>query len=300
VGVSLAISKWQEQVAGVANLLTSPSVRLLNESDRDVALTFLHKSPVDAVHLIGLIEDYGIINAAHEGQFFGYYEDDILLGVALLGHSIVILGNDTSLQYFAQAAIESKVECQVIFGPHNQVEKYAIHLEKLGRQTRLVRKHQWLICKSPVLSLKQLHLRRAAMEELDTLAEIHAEMVFEASGIDPHTQDWQGFRSRVAERIQRGRVWVKFEEGQIVFKVDVVYQTKSACYIEGFWVRPEHRGKGLATNCVSELIHRLFRKGSVACLVAAPDEKSAGRVYEKVGFVPAGEYQSGYLKPLDA
>jgi predicted GNAT family acetyltransferase len=288
-----------EQFAGQVDLLTQEAVRLLTESDRNEALDFLRKAPVDAVHLIGLIEDHGIISAAHRGQFFGYYEDGILLGVALLGHSIVIFGNDSSLQYFAQATIESKTECQVIFGPHNQVERYATHLENFGQQTRLVRKHQWLVCEHPFISLKQLQLRRATLEELNTLAEIHAEMVFAASGIDPHIGDWQGFCNRLAERIQRGRIWVKFEDGEIVFKVDVVNQTKSASYIEGIWTHPDHRGTGIATTCVSELIHRLFRKGSVVCLVVALEEKSAQRVYEKVGFVLAGEYQSRYLKPFE-
>jgi predicted GNAT family acetyltransferase len=300
VGASLITIKRQEQFAGQANLLAYPLVRPLTEFDRDEALTFLRKAPIDAIHLIGRIEDHGMVSAAHRGQFFGYYENEILLGVALLGHSIVIFGNDSSLQHFAQATIECKAECQVIFGSHNQIEKYGTYLENLGRQTRLVRLHQWLVCEHPSLSLKQLQLRRATMEELDALTEIHAEMAFVASGMDPHIRDWQGFRNLMAERIERGRVWVKLEEGQIVFKVDVVNHTKSASYIEGIWVHPEYRGKGIATICVSELVHRLFRKGSVVCLVVAPDEKGAARVYEKVGFVSTGEYQSRYLKPLEA
>jgi predicted GNAT family acetyltransferase len=300
VGVSLVTIKRQEQFAGQPNVTTSPWVRLLNEYDRDEVLNFLRKSPINAVHLIGLIEDHGMVNVVHRGQLFGYYEDEILLGVALLGHVTLMYGNDSSLQQFAQTTIECKTESQVIFGPYQQVEKYGGYLENLGRQTRLVRAHQWLVCKQPLLSLKQLQLRRATLEELDRLAEIHAEIAIAASGIDPHVSDWQGFRARIAERIRRGRVWIKLENGQIIFKVDVVNQTKSASYIEGIWAHPEHRGKGVATTCVSELIHRLFRKGSVTCLVVAPHEKSAVKVYERVGFVQTGEYQTRYLKPLNS
>jgi uncharacterized protein len=300
VGVSLVTIQQQEECVGQAGLMSSPSVRLLQESDRDTLLNLLRQSPVDAVHLMGMIEDHGIVSAAHRGQFFGYFEGNILLGVAILGYSVVIFGDDTSLQPFAQATIESKAECQVIFGQDHQVEQFATHLEGLGRQTRLVRKHQWLVCKQPQLSLQQLQLRRATMEELDRVVAIQADLVFAASGINPRQNDWQGFRIRVAERIQRGRVWVKLEEGQMVFKVDVLNQTSSAAYIEGVWTHPEHKGKGIATTCVSELIHRLFRKGSVVCLVVAPDDKGAIRVYEKVGFVPTAAYQSRYMKPLEA
>lgn len=300
MGVGLVKIKRQEQFAGQPNMMTSPWVRLLNDCDRDEVLNFLHKSPINAVHLIGLIEDHGMTNVVHRGQFFGYYEDETLLGVALLGHVIVIYGNDSSLQHFAKATIECKAECSVIFGPYYQVEKYGRYLEQLGRQTRLVRAHQWLVCKQPLLSLKQLQLRRATLKDLDRLAEIHAEMALAESGIDPHVRDWQGFRKRVAERIQRGRVWIKLEGEEIIFKVDVVNQTKSASYIEGIWAHPEYRGKGVATSCVSELIHRLFRKGSVTCLVVAPHEKGAVKVYEKVGFMQTGEYQSRYLKPLSS
>jgi uncharacterized protein len=300
VGVSLVTIQRQEECIEQVNLSACGSTRMLLEADRDNVLNFLRQEPVDAVNLIGRIEEYGMINTAHRGQFFGYYEDDGLQGVALLGHSIVIFGNDSSLQPFAQATIESQTECQVIFGHDLQVERFAAHLEECGRQTRLVRRHQWMVCEGPRLPLRQLQLRKATMEELDRVAAVQAEMAFAESGINPRQCDWQNFRNRVAERIQRGKVWVKLEDGQMIFKVDIINRSHSATYIEGIWTHPEQRGKGIATTCVSEIIHRLFRKGSVVCLVVAMEEKGARRMYEKVGFVPTKAYQSRYLKAVGA
>jgi predicted GNAT family acetyltransferase len=247
-----------------------------------------------------MIEEHGMCSTAHRGQFFGYFEGDSLQGVALIGHSIIIQGSDSSLLPFAQATIDANAQCLVMIGQDRLVEEFSAHLERLGRQTRLVRKHQWMVCERPLLSLKQLQLRRATMEELERVITVQAEFAFAESGINPRQADWQGFRSRVAERIKSGKVWVKIEDGQMVFKVDIISQSQAATYIEGVWTHPRYRGKGVATTCVSELIHRLFRRGSVVCLIVAQEEKNARMVYEKVGFEPSLEYQTRYFKPVEA
>lgn len=280
--------------------IAQKSVQALSEADREEALALLSEDPIGGVHLMGMLEDYGVVHPAHRGQFFGYYEDHKLAGVAMLGHSILINGTEASYPYFAQASCKAKVQGHVIFGPRQQVESFWSYLEKLGWQTRLVRDYDWLVSHRPAQPLKSLQLRKARIEDLEAVAEAHASMVFEGSGIDPRATDRQGFYHRVAERIKRGRVWLKIEDGKFIFKADLIHQTREASYLEGIWTHPDYRDRGVATNCLAELVHRLFRKGSVPCLIVEVHEKSARRVYEKIGFVQTQAYQARYLKPLTA
>jgi predicted GNAT family acetyltransferase len=47
---------------------------------------------------------------------------------------------------------------------------------------------------------------------------------------------------------------------------------------------PDWRGRGLATACLHELLHRLRGRGKVGCLFY--DNPRAGRIYQRFGFAP--------------
>jgi len=274
------------------------TVRELCDADYNQVLAFLSEDPSRTVNLRGAIQDYGISNPAHRGRFFGYYEDDRLAGVALLGHIIAICAEDDALSYFAQTAAEIRAKGHVIFGPRAQVEAFWEHLARSGRETRAVAEQYWYVCQQPRLAVKQLQLQRASLEELDVVANAQADMVYETSGIDPRLADPEGFRHRVLGRIERGRIWVKIEDGKVVFKAEIHHETPDAVYLEGIWTHPDYRNRGIAKSCVAELVHRMLRKHQSICLVVEPEEKVARRVYEQVGFTYSEDYQARFLKPL--
>jgi predicted GNAT family acetyltransferase len=127
-------------------------------------------------------------------------------------------------------------------------------------------------------------LRPAAAEELMPVAEAHAEVAFEESGVNPLEKDREGYLKRVLRRIEQGRVWVVFDEGKLVFKADVVAETTDVKYLEGIYVNPEHRGKGLGANCLSQLSRILLEKVRYVCLLSNVDFRQAHNTYLKAGF----------------
>jgi len=274
-------------------------VRELIEEDRAQVLELLSEDPMRSVLLRGKIEDHGICDPAHRGRFFGYYEDNRLAGVALLGHHILIYAEDVALPYFAKTALEIQAKGHMILGPQTQVEAFWHHLSEYGRETKLVSQQLWYVCEQPQSSLQQMQLQRANLAELDVVADAHAEMAYEASGTDPRVSDPEGFRHRVAERIERKRVWVKIQDGKVIFKADLVSDTPEAVYLEGIWTHPDYRGRGIAKSCMTELVHRLLHQHQTVCLLVEPEEKAAIKVYEHVGFVFGEDYQARFLKPLN-
>ena len=57
----------------------------------------------------------------------------------------------------------------------------------------------------------------------------------------------RGYRRRVAGLIAAGRAWARFERGQVVFKAEVGSQSPAVGQIQGVWVHPDWRGRGLGT-----------------------------------------------------
>ena len=282
----------------------SQTARALLDADLDVALNLLAENPMRSVHLRGLLLDNGLWHASNRGSFYGYFENNQLVAVALLGHATIMYARPDSeaeaLRYFAQQMVEQNVTCNVVFGPKAQVEAFGAYLAELGRGTKMVRDMHWYVCTKTTQSLTSLQLRRANQEELEPVAQAQAEMFQEATGTDPRVADPEGFIRRVAERIDRNRTWIKMESGEVVFKTELQSVTPEAVYLEGVWTREDHRVQGVAKSCLNELMHRLLKQHSLLCLAAEPKEEAAMKLYEQLGFQSTERYQARYLKPVEA
>jgi predicted GNAT family acetyltransferase len=80
------------------------------------------------------------------------------------------------------------------------------------------------------------------MDELELVAEAQAEVAFLESGVDPMVTDRDGFLKRVARRIEQERIFVVVENGELVFKADIIAETSDAIYLEGVYVSESYRG----------------------------------------------------------
>lgn len=285
-------------------VVCSQESRELLEADLHAALKLLAENPLRSVHLRGMLLDNGLTHTSNRGRFFGYFENNQLVGVALLGHATMIYtrpeAEAEALRYFAQQVVENNITINVIFGPKTQVEAISGHLVELGRSTKMIRNFQWFVCTKAKQPMKSLTIQRANIEELEPVAVAQAEMFREATGTDPRVADPEGFVRRVAERIERQRTWIKLEADQVVFKTELQCVTPEAVYLEGVWTREDQRAKGVATNCLNELVHRLLKQHAMLCLAVEPEEEAARKLYEQIGFQYAEEYQACYLKPVES
>ncbi len=273
--------------------------RELIEADRAEMQKLLQRYPLQSVFLQGLIDDYGICSPKLRGQFFGWFKDGELAAVALLGHQIMFCGDAEALPAFAQTAVEIKAKGFVVFGPKQEVDHFGQLLSALGRETQTVRDLCWYVCEKAVHSVARLQLQQANLEHLEAIIEAQAQLLLEATGVDPRLADPDGFRERVAARIKRGRTWIKVEAGKIVFKAELQSVTSTAIYLEGIWTHPEFRGRNIAKECVLELTQRRLQQQQAICLGVEPEEAAARHIYEYAGFMQHDEYQARYLQPLD-
>ncbi len=192
----------------------------LREADREQVLSLLAQDPVRSVILRGLILDYGMCAPELRGIFYGYFTDEQLTGVALIGHQLIVFAADDALASFAQKAVEVQARLYMILAPEQQVEKLWAYLSQFGRETRRTSAQRSYVCQQSGPTPERRQLLRANYAELDVVTDAQAEMALEASGIDPRQSDLAGFRHRIVERLERKRIWVKIEEGKVIFKAD--------------------------------------------------------------------------------
>lgn len=272
-------------------------LRELREADREQVLSLLATDPVPNVIVRGLIMDYEMCAPELRGILYGYYKNNQLKGVTLIGHQLFVYAPDEALVLVAQKAVETQSRVHLILGPEEQVEKLWSYLAQAGRETRRMSAQQMLVCHRTNSAPARQQLIRANFAELDVVANAQAEMAMEASGIDPRQSDPAGFRHRVVDRLERKRVWVKIADGKVVFKADILCDTPDTAYLEGIWTHPDYRNQGIAKSCVAELVQQLLCTRKTVCLFTDDSEQVAQRVYEHVGFQFAATYQARFLFP---
>ena len=166
-------------------------------------------------------------------------------------------------------------------------------LEPVWGPAREVRPDQPVmsIDRSPLVLSDPL-VRRVRIDELDLLLPACVAMFTEEVGVSPNGHDGGAvYRARVAELIRAGRAFARIDGDRVVFKAEVGAASPEVCQVQGVWVDPELRGKGLSVGGMAAVV-RLARESiapTVSLYVNAWNT-AARRSYDRVGLRQVGTF----------
>jgi ribosomal protein S18 acetylase RimI-like enzyme len=272
-------------------------IEVLREEHREEVLEFLARRAQQTFLMTSWITDNGIGSPLNRGTFYGHRNDaGHLDGVALIGHVTLFETNDDdALMRFARLAQRDR-STNTLLGEVEKVSRFLSHLSLEGQAPRSLNRERLFERRErqdAIGSGKELRLAVAA--DLDLVAPVHAQMAFEESGIDPISVDPEGFYGRCKRRIEQNRVWVNIEDGQLMFKADVVSETPEVIYLEGVYVNPSKRRNGIAVRLLIDLTNRLLAHANSVCLLANQENSAAIACYRKAGFKVRDLYDTVYL-----
>jgi predicted GNAT family acetyltransferase len=284
----------------------TPEARPLTDAEVEEALVFLAGSSVDSIFMSSLIYDNGLVSPLNRGTFycfrgpFGEME-----GVALIGHATLAeTRTERALAAFAEQAKSCRA-AHVIVGERDKVERFWGHYRDGGQSPRRVCRELMFEQRRPenredetseTGELDGSSLRLATARDVEVVMEVNALMAEEESGVNPLAADPAGFRRRTLRRIEQGRVWVCVEGERLVFKADLLAETPDYAYLEGVYVRPEDRRRGLGSRCLSQLGRTLLGSARAVCLLVNEQNKVAQAFFMKAGYEYRGCYDTIFLK----
>jgi predicted GNAT family acetyltransferase len=81
-------------------------------------------------------------------------------------------------------------------------------------------------------------------------------MFTEEVGVSPLAGDGGAvYRARVRELVTAGRAFARFHGDDVVFKAEVGAATRSTCQVQGVWVAPRYRGRGLSVGGMAAVVN---------------------------------------------
>lgn len=268
-------------------LVPDPSrVGKLRDENEAELLAFLAARPVHTVVMTSFVRDNGVESPLNRGTFFGYRNTaGQLEGVALIGHTTLVEARtEDALKMLAFAGRSSATPIHLIMSSGIAAHSFWNYLAGFRSVPKMEFTELLFELKFPLLVQKsEYQVRLATPDELEAVAEAHAEVALIEQGIDPMERDREGFLRRTLRRIEQGRVFVVFDGDRLVFKADVIAETDSVAYLEGVYVSPDYRGRSIGSQCLAKVCLELLSRVSNVCLLSNVEFKAAHRSFMKAG-----------------
>ncbi|MFI0148953.1 GNAT family N-acetyltransferase [Streptomyces globisporus] len=278
-------------------MLTQTTTRVLEPSDLGAALAILESEPVANAFVTSRVQVAGLDPWRLGGEMWGWYADGRLRSLCYSGANLVpICAGPEAVRAFADRARRAGRRCSSIVGPAEPTTQLWRLLEPSWGPAREVRGNQPLMVTESLSAdvTPDPLVRRIRKDETEILMPACVAMFTEEVGISPLAGDGGLlYQARVAELIGTGRSFARIDDGKVVFKAEIGAATSQACQIQGVWVAPEHRGKGLSeTGMAAVLRYALADVAPVVSLYVNDYNTPARKAYRRVGFREVGAFMS--------
>ena len=221
-------------------------------------------------------------------DLLGYFDDGKLKSALLCGANVVPV--NTSLiarQEFASVLSRSGRRSSSIVGPASEVLDLWSRLSPSWGSAREVRENQ------PVLAMHEQsrvtiddEVRYSTLADLDELVPACVAMFTEEVGVSPNSGGGaSAYRNRVAELVSARRSFVRYLGDELVFKAEIGTVGSQVAQVQGVWVKPEYRGKGISVPAMAAVVKYVLADiAPVVSLYVNNYNAPALATYRNVGF----------------
>ncbi|MDT3400720.1 GNAT family N-acetyltransferase [Streptomyces sp. B1866] len=278
-------------------MLTTTTTRVLEPGEIDAALAVLDRDPVSNAFVAARVRVAGLDPWRLGGEMWGWYNGGRLESLCYAGANLVpVCATSEAARAFADRARRAGRRCSSIVGPAEATAELWSRLEPAWGPAREIRARQPLMATRtcpPDIPPDPL-VRRIRKDEMEVIMPACVAMFTEEVGVSPLVGDGGLlYQARVAELVSAGRSFARVEDGRVIFKAEIGAATPGACQIQGVWVAPEYRGRGLSVTGMAAVLRYALREVAPVASLYVNDFNTAARAaYRRVGFQEIGSFMS--------
>jgi uncharacterized protein len=277
-------------------VLRTSSSRVLDGRDLDEVLALLQRDPVADCFVASRVAATGLDSWRLGAEVWGFGDRGRLESLCYSGANLVpVQAGPEAVRAFAERARRQGRRCSSLVGRSEAVDHLWQLLQPTWGRARDVRAAQPLLALDgpPALAPDPL-VRRVRLDEVDVLLPACVAMFTEEIGVSPLAGDGGAlYRARVQELVAQDRAWARIEAGAVLFKAEVGAASAAVCQVQGVWVHPSLRGRGLAAPGVAAVAAAARADvAPVVSLYVNDYNTAARRAYARVGFHEVGRFTS--------
>lgn len=278
-------------------MLTIPA-RLLSDAERAAVERVLETEPIAAAQVAERVQAGGLSWRA-DTRVFGYGGRRRVESICWSGANLIpVHASGPAVAAFAEVAGVHPRLCSSLVGESEAVLGMWSHLADVWGPARDVRPCQPLLATwaapripaDPTVRLVRPH-------EIDALFPAAVAMYNEEVGISPIGPDGgRDYRDRLVDLVRARRAYAKFVGGRVVFKAELAVVTRHTAQVQGVWVEPSWRGRGLGTAAMAAVVRDALRRVAPSVSLYVNDYNApARRVYDRCGFRRMGTFATVLL-----
>jgi uncharacterized protein len=266
-------------------------VRALGRGDASRALDFLNREPVRDLFITSRIVSDGVLGPPGWSPLWGAFDrDQRIRGMIHLGPNLVPAVDDLEVCDDLARLATGPGPTRMLVGERHSVERLWHLVAGSYPAPREVRARQFVYALAPrslavpVRAAPRGRARLARRGDEDRVLSLSAAMYLEEMGEDPLARDPAGYRRRVRVLTERGWTFVYEFDGELVFKMDIGCASQHGAQIQGVYVPPELRGRGLGTHAMGACCALAFERHPTLSLYVNDFNRPAVALYERLGF----------------
>jgi predicted GNAT family acetyltransferase len=228
------------------------------------------------------------------GALLGVRERQALVAGLFIGGNVLPVGGDESAwRQLGSYCVERARVCTSMVGPADAIDTLWRAVAPAWGPCRDYRRDQPLLLTDrrpgPHIA-RHPGVRPARPDDLPRYLPAAVAMFTEELGASPlYGGAADPYRRRIDDILRSGRGFLVADvSGEVVFKTDIGALTRHTCQLQGVWVRPDARGRGLATTALAAVIDHALRLAPTVSLYVNGFNTAARRVYDSLGFRQVG------------
>lgn len=264
-------------------------IRALDQWGIDQLGAIIARDPVRHCYLASRIAETrkGLFRNTYS-DLFGYFDEGHLKSAMMLGANVVPINTSgIARQEFTRVLSRQGRRCSSIVGPASEVLELWTLLEPHWGKARAIRTIQPMLATShrPAVDIDD-KVRYSTRQDIDLLIPACIDMFTHEVGTSPVAHGaGPTYRNRICELIDKHRSFVRIDDGVVVFKAEVGSVGAGVAQIQGVWVNPTIRGRGIAVPAMAAVIKYVLDDIAPTVALYVNDFNiPALATYDRVGF----------------